>query len=368
MTINDVLARANQSIQALIPYQPGKPIEELERELNITNSIKLASNENPYGCSPHVCDVITKKLDQLAIYPDADGFYLKQALAAFHQIDASHLTLGNGSNDVLELLAKTFISSASDEVVFSQYAFCVYPILTQALGAKAVVTPAQNWGHDLDAMVNSVTDNTKIIFLANPNNPTGTWFTSQQLIPFLQAIPNHVLVVLDEAYVEYADDPDYPDALSLLSTHANLVITRTFSKAYGIAGLRVGYAISHPEIADLLNRVRQPFNVNLLAQYAAVAALNDQAFIRQCVESNHAVKQELQTGLEQLNLAYIPSQTNFLTVQFDDAQSIYEQCLAQGVIVRPLANYQLNQHLRITIGTEQQNQRLLETLQQCLAN
>ncbi|MCL4162769.1 UNVERIFIED_CONTAM: hypothetical protein GTU68_012378, partial [Idotea baltica] len=264
------LALAN--INAIKPYQPGKPIDELERELGISNIIKLASNENPLGPSKLALAAISKAATDLTRYPDGNGFNLKAALAEQTQLSASQITLGNGSNDVLELLARTFVSS-TDEVIFSQYAFAVYPLVTQAIGAKAVIAPATDFGYDLTAMANCISDKTKLIFIANPNNPTGTVLAPEQIAAFLVQVPDTVIVVLDEAYVEYTQQTT--DSVAWLKKYSNLVITRTFSKAYGLAALRVGYSLSSPDIADLLNRIRQPFNVNSLALAAAIATLTD---------------------------------------------------------------------------------------------
>ncbi|MDX1824171.1 MAG: histidinol-phosphate transaminase, partial [Thiohalomonadales bacterium] len=279
----DIYSLATPGVQALQPYQPGKPLTELEREYGIREAVKLASNENPLGPSPAALAAIREQLADLARYPDGNGFALKAALAQKHNIDAAQITLGNGSNDILELLARAFVTT-EHEVIFSQHAFAVYPIVTQAVGAKAVVTAARQWGHDLDAMLAAINEKTRLIFIANPNNPTGTWLTRQQLEAFFSRVPSHVVVVLDEAYFEYASDPamgasEYPNGIQWLKTCSNLVVTRTFSKAYGLAGLRVGYSISQAPIADLLNRVRQPFNVNSLALAAAEAALQDKGHL-----------------------------------------------------------------------------------------
>ena len=362
---------ATPGVQTLKPYQPGKPLTELEREYGVRNAVKLASNENPLGPSPAALEVIREQLHDLARYPDGNGFALKAALANKHGVAASHITLGNGSNDILELLARAFVTP-DNEVIFSQHAFAVYPIVTQAVGARAVVTAAKNWGHDLDAIAAAITDNTRLIFIANPNNPTGTWLTRQQLAQFLSRVPSHVLVVLDEAYYEYASDPaigasDYPNGIQWLSQYANLVVTRTFSKAYGLAGLRVGYSISHAVIADLLNRVRQPFNVNSLALAAAEAALQDHNHLEKALACNVAGMQQYQHAFTTLGLEYIPSIANFVSVNVGEGSNVYEQLLRQGVIVRPVANYGMPAYLRITVGTAQENERCIAALQQVMS-
>lgn len=354
-------------VQRLQPYQPGKPIEELQRELGIREVIKLASNENPFGPSPKALAAIQTQLTDLARYPDGNGFVLKDALAKKFGVALNQITLGNGSNDILEFVARAFVQPG-DEVIFSQHAFAVYPIVTQAVGGKAVVVPAINYAQDLAAIVKAVTSRTRVIFVANPNNPTGTWFNASALEQFLAAIPANVIVVLDEAYFEYAIHPamqanGYPDGLNYLKRFGNLVVSRTFSKAYGLAGLRVGYAISNDRIADVLNRVRQPFNVNSLALHAAAAALQDQEHIRKGVEHNANAMRFYEQQLTQMGLAYIPSVGNFIAIDMQrPAAGLYDALLRQGVIVRPVANYAMPNHLRVTIGTDAENQRFFTAL------
>lgn len=360
------LARA--SIRAMQPYQPGKPTETLERELGLPpgSSIKLASNENPLGISAKVAQAITQRLSMLSRYPDGNGFQLKQALAHHLQVSSDQLTLGNGSNDVLALMVQCFATSA-DEVIFSQHAFAVYALATQAVGAKAVVTPARNWAHDLDAMAAAITERTRLIFIANPNNPTGTWLSKGELKAFLNSVPDHVLVVLDEAYCEYVDQENYPDGIKLQKQCDNLIVTRTFSKAYGLAGLRVGYAVSSAAIADVLNRIRQPFNVNELAQVAALAALQDQDYLARSRNVNNAGLDQLADGFDALGLSYIPSVANFICAQVgEQAETIFNLLLQQGVIVRPVANYQMPQWLRVSVGLQAENERFLSALRSAL--
>ncbi|MCL5669001.1 MAG: histidinol-phosphate transaminase, partial [Gammaproteobacteria bacterium] len=267
---------AAPGVRRLQPYIPGKPIAELQREYGVRDIIKLASNENPLGPSPRAVEAVRAALPELARYPDGAGFELKQALSHKHGVASEQITLGNGSNDILELIARAFVTP-EHEVIFSEHSFAVYPIVTQAVGAAARVAPACNFGHDLDAMHSLINDRTRVIFIANPNNPTGTWLERESLEAFVRAVPQHALVVIDEAYYEYAADTEtrYPDTLPWVARYPNLIVTRTFSKAYGLAGLRAGYSVSHGEVADMLNRVRQPFNVNSLAQAAALAALED---------------------------------------------------------------------------------------------
>lgn len=363
----DFFALATPGVQGLQPYQPGKPIEELEREYGIKNIIKLASNENPLGTNPSLINLLHSSLKQLFRYPDGNGFILKQALAKQLAINTDMLTLGNGSSDLLEIIARTFVSAESS-VVFSQYTFAIYPLVTQAIGAKALVVPAVQWGHDLVAMQTAIREDTRLIFVANPNNPTGTWVNKAQLIAFLEQVPSDKIVVLDEAYFEYVENPDYPNGLTLLEKYPNLIVTRTFSKVYGLAGLRVGYAISHPQIANLLNRTRQPFNVNNLALEAATLALADNQYLEKSVISNRWGMQQLVEAFQQMKLSFIPSVGNFVTVQFPSSGLIiYEKLLREGVIVRPLANYKMPNHLRVTIGTQEENARFIQALQAVLS-
>lgn len=361
MSFSDIaLACVNQ----LQPYVPGKPIAELERQYGIKDIIKLASNENPLGPSQSVLAAIADASKDLTRYPDGNGFILKTALAEKYQLNLSQITLGNGSNDVLEIIARTFVSP-TDEVLFSQYAFAVYPILTQAIGAKGVTAPARDYGHDLHAMSALINDRTKLIFIANPNNPTGTCLLDIELESFIAQVPQSTLVILDEAYVEYGDSS--VETISWLAKYPNLIITRTFSKAYGLAGLRVGFALSHPEIANLINRVRQPFNVNSLALVAAKAALADDAYILATKQLNDQGMMQMIAGFDAMALSYIPSKANFITVDVEcDGVELYELLLQQGVIVRPLSNYGLPQHLRVSIGSKAENQRFLDVISNLL--
>jgi histidinol-phosphate aminotransferase len=357
---------AMPAIRGLKPYEPGKPLEELAREYGIADAVKLASNENPLGPSPSALEAVRGALRGIALYPDGSGHALKAKLADRLGIAAERITLGNGSNDVLELAARAFAGHGV-EVVFSQYAFAVYPIVTQAVGARAAVTPAAGFGHDLAAMRAVVTDRTRLVFIANPNNPTGTWVRAQALERFVADLPEHVLVVVDEAYFEYVEAPDYPDTSRWVERYPNLIVTRTFSKAYGLAGLRVGYAISHPEVAELLNRVRQPFNVNSLGQVAALAALDDDAHVRRTRALNADGIRQLSTELANLGLGFIPSVANFLCVDIGrPAAPVYEALLREGVIVRPLGGYGLPQHLRITVGLKAENSRVTRALRRVL--
>jgi histidinol-phosphate aminotransferase len=361
----DALKLAVPGVRGLQPYVPGKPVEELEREYGVTHAIKLASNENPLGPSPKALAAAQVALAEIARYPDGGGFALKRALAAKLGVLPEQVTLGNGSNDILEFAARAFVT-AQDEVMFSQHAFAVYPIVTQAVGARAVEVPAREWGHDLGAMQAAITPRTRLIFIANPNNPTGTWLRSGELQKFLDSVPESAIVVVDEAYFEYVEESAYPDTIAWLARYPNLICARTFSKIYGLAGLRVGYGVSSPVVADLLNRVRQPFNVNSVAQAAALAALDDSAHLDKARRVNADGMRQLVQGFEQLGLDYIPSVGNFVCVEVGEAGRVYEQLLRAGVIVRPVANYGMPRHLRITIGQADENQRFLDALKTAL--
>lgn len=366
MNNQDIAQLAVAGVQQLIPYKAGKPIEELERELGLTQIIKLASNENPLGPSPKALAAIQHALPELALYPDGSGFHLKKALAKKYAVDVNQITLGNGSNEILELIARAFLTPDLD-VVFSQHAFAVYPLVTQAVGARAIVVPARNYGHDLTAMAQAVTTKTRVVFIANPNNPTGTLLTQTELETFISTLPKTVVCVLDEAYFEFVNQTTAINSIDWLSKFPNLIITRTFSKAYGLAGLRMGYSFSSPELADILNRVRQPFNNNSLALVAAEAALTDEAHLQQTLANNAAGMLQLTEGFQALNLAWIPSAGNFVAVNLTrDALPIYDALLHNGVIVRPVANYEMPHFLRISIGTPTENQRFLNALSDCL--
>ncbi len=359
---------ANIGVQSLSPYQPGKPIDELAREFNLnpTDIIKLASNENPMGPSSKAMAAITGELTNLTRYPDGNGFELKTVLSRKLGVKSNQITLGNGSSDILEFIVKCFVSGG-DEVMVSQHAFAIYGLVTQMAGGNCVQIPAKNWGHDLEAMAQAVTPNTKIIFVTNPNNPTGTWNTKIQLENFLAKVPSNIIVLLDEAYFEYVDKADYPSGIDYLEQYPNLVVTRTFSKAYGLASLRVGYGVCGEQLADLMNRVRPPFNVDSLALAAAVACLNDESYVRQSKELNDQGMGQLQAGFDQLNLSWIPSVGNFICFATPGrAQEIFQGLLAKGVIIRPVANYEMPDHLRVSIGTQMENQTFLLALKSLL--
>lgn len=365
---------AATGVQQLQPYLPGKPVEELERELGISGSIKLASNENPLGPSASALQAIADCSQDINYYPDGGAYKLGRRLAQKFDLDPQCLTFGNGSNDVLELVARAFLTT-SHSAVYSEYAFAVYPIVVQAIGARARVAPAypashesMPMGHDPDALIDAIDEDTRVLFIANPNNPTGTWLAPDTVTAMLDSIPDRVIVVLDLAYLEYMDDDLKPDIKRMLNAYPNLIVTGTFSKVYALAGLRIGYGLSHPEIADLLNRVRQPFNTNTIAQAAALAALDDDEHLQASIRMNREGKAYLQQELDRLGLAYLPSMGNFLTVDMRrDAGPVYDALLRQGVIVRPVANYRMPEHLRVTVGTADQNRRFIQALSGVLA-
>lgn len=364
----DFLALAQPGVQKLSPYVPGKPVDELARELDLdpASIVKLASNENPLGPGAKALEAIRAELAELTRYPDGSGFELKSRLASRCGVQISQVTLGNGSNDILDLVARAYLAPGLN-AVFSQYAFAVYPISTQAVGAEGKVVPARDHGHDLDAMLAAIDENTRVVFIANPNNPTGTWFGPDALERFLARVPGNVLVVLDEAYIEYAEGDELPDGLQYLARYDNLLVSRTFSKAYGLAALRVGYALSSAQIADVLNRVRQPFNVNSLALAAACAALDDADYLAQSRQLNDAGMAQLEAGLSALGLSWIPSKGNFIAVDFArDTAAINQALLREGVIVRPVAGYGMPNFLRVSIGLPAENARFLEALAKVL--
>lgn len=359
-----IASLAPEYIRAISPYQPGKPISELAREMGFAESqiIKLASNENPLGMSAAAKQAALEALDEVARYPDGNGFELKAALAHRHGVDMARIVLGNGSNDVLEMAARAFLSRTA-AAIYAQHAFAVYPLATLAVGAAGIEVPARDFGHDLEAMRAALTPATRLVFIANPNNPTGTFVSGPRLESFLGAMPPDVLVVLDEAYNEYLPPEARYDSIAWLARYPNLIVTRTFSKAFGLAGLRVGYALAHPEVADLMNRVRQPFNVNNVALAAAQAALGDEDFVAMSYEHNRRGMQQLIAGFERLGIDYIPSFGNFVTFHAGQAQRVNLGLLKQGIIVRPLGNYAMPRHLRVTVGLESENQRFLSALE-----
>jgi histidinol-phosphate aminotransferase len=365
--MNAVTPVAPDHIRRIAPYVPGKPIEDLARELGLDPAtiIKLASNENPRGPSAAVLAAVTAAAGDLTRYPDGNAFALKAELARRTGLDSTQIVLGNGSNDILELATQAFLRPG-ERTVYAQHAFAVYPLATQARGGIGIEVPAVAYGHDLPAMRAAIGADTRIVFVANPNNPTGTWIAPAPLEAFIASVPRDILVVLDEAYNEYLDPADRADSNAWVRRHPNLLVSRTFSKAYGLAALRVGYGAMHAEVADALNRVRQPFNVNSLAQAAALAALADASYVDESRALNRAGLRQLAEGFAALGLSYVPSHANFVLVNVGDGAAVNAALLAQGVIVRPVGNYGLPAFLRVTVGLPAENARFLAALASAL--
>lgn len=361
-------------INDLSPYIPGKPIDELERELGLSGTLKLASNENPLGPSPLGVEAAARTIAGVNLYPDDSGYRLKARLAEKYGLAPEQLLLGAGSSDVIDMVARTFLSPGCN-AVFSRYSFAMYPIYTTAAGAACRVADAlpvdhdnMPYGHDLEAMAALVDEATRVVLIANPNNPTGTWLSTAALHSFLQDLPEEVIVVLDEAYTEYVTATDYPDGVAWLAEFPNLIVTRTFSKIYGLAGLRIGYGLAGAALTALIGRVRHPFNVNMPALAAAEAALDDEVFLQRSREVNTAGLRQLAVAFTTMGLSWIPSIGNFITVGLErNGAQVYQQLLEKGIIVRPVANYDLPEHIRVTVGTEAENQRFLQALQEVLA-
>ncbi len=363
----DFSLQAVEGVRALSPYLIGKPIDELERELGIKNIVKLASNENPLGTPLSAIEAIRNTLSTAALYPDGSAFLLKKKLAEKLGCATDQITIGNGSNELLELIARVFLSP-NDNTVLSRHTFIVYSLAANALGAQVRVAPAINFAHDLSAMAALADKDTKVVFIANPNNPTGHILGITEIKEFLQTIPPHVLVVLDEAYHEYVEKLGYASGLTLLNQFSNLIVVRTFSKAYGLAGLRVGYSVSHPQVAQLLNRLRAPFNVNSLAMAAAAAVLDDADYLARSLALNRAGMAQLEVGLTELGLPFIPSAGNFIAVDFGcDAMPLYLAFLQEGVILRPIGVYEMPTWLRVSVGLSEQNAHFLERCKKILA-
>ena len=354
----------SENIKSISPYVPGKPIEELERELGISGSIKLASNENPLGPSPKAVTAIKRAVEGLNRYPDGSGFYLSQALAKQLGVDLAQVILGNGSNELIELAVRTFVQPG-DEVVSADPSFVVYKMITQAAGGTNVIVPCRDLTHDLDAMAEALSPRTRLVFIANPNNPTGTMNTKTEMDRFMAKVPDHVLVCVDEAYFEYVTRADYPDSLDYLREGKNVLAFRTFSKIYGLAGLRIGYGISKPEITEMMNKVRQPFNTNTLGQVGALAALADRKHVEKSVTMNNEGKQLLYREFERLGITCVPTEANFILFETKlDSRELYTRLLKKGVIIRPMGP----QRLRVTIGLPEENRRFVAELEAALTS
>jgi histidinol-phosphate aminotransferase len=357
------MQNVHKGIAGLNPYLPGKPIDELARELGISDIVKLASNENPRGPGPIVLQALDSVRGELSRYPDGSGFLLKEALAGHLRVNENQITLGNGSNDVLDLIARVTIEPGHQSII-SEHSFVVYRLATVCAGGELVTVPAKKFGADLEGMLAAITDRTRTLFIANPNNPTGTWVAESELTDFLDRVPPNVWVVLDEAYFEYIDDAEYPDGTSLLHRYPNLIVTRTFSKIHGLASVRLGYSISSPEMADLLNRARQPFNCSSFALAAGVAAIADEDFVTTSAALNREGMDQLVRGIARLGYEYIPSAGNFVSIDCGvPAPEIFDSLLRKGVITRPIAEYGLPNHLRVSIGLEAENDRFLNAFE-----
>ena len=357
----------NPSLGNVPVYQPGRPIEEVAREMGLEPGqiIKLASNENPLGPSPKALAAMQHVLANLHLYPDGNAFYLKQKLAAQLNLPVSHLILGNGSNEIIEFLGHACIAPGAD-VVVSQYCFAVYSIVTRLFGGNLIVAPAKDHGHDLEAMLAAITPQTRVVFVANPNNPTGTLIPGEAILRFLERVPSNVLIAMDEAYVEFMENP--LDLLPLIrdDSRPNLILMRTFSKIFGLAGLRLGYGIAHPELIAALEKIRQPFNINAIAQAGALAALEDTQHIALTRQNNLEGLRFFTAGLDKLGVEYVPSFANFILVKVGEGQRVFEGLQKRGVIVRPMGGYQLPEYIRISVGTPGENERCLKTLAELL--
>ena len=359
-------------VRAIAPYQGGKPISEVAREFGLDEAriVKLASNENPLGIPDSAKQAMMAAIADLSRYPDSNGFDLKAAISAKFDMPTDWITLGNGSNDILELAARSLVSPGQG-VVYSQYSFAVYPLATQAIGARAIVVAAKDFGHDLPAMRAAITEDTRLVFVANPNNPTGTFIDGEQIAAFIKSVPAHVVIVLDEAYTEYLSPAQRYDAFAWVAQHPNLIVSRSFSKAYGLAGLRMGFGIAQPGLTDLMNRLRQPFNVNSLAQAAAIAALQDEAFLKKSAEINTQGYSQLTKAFDQMGITYVPSVGNFVLFQAgsDDnaGAKVNLALLKRGIIVRPVGNYGLPRWLRVSIGLPEENEAFIVALKSVLA-
>jgi histidinol-phosphate aminotransferase len=362
--------KINPNLKNLPVYQPGRPIEEVARELGLPldGIIKLASNENPFGPSPLAQAAMQKAIAGVNLYPDGNAFYLKQKLATKLGVEPANLILGNGSNEIIEFAGHALLAGGDTaaDVVVSQYCFAVYPIVTALFGANLITIPAKNYGHDLPAMLRAITPHTRIVFVANPNNPTGTLAPREEIIRFVNEVPEDVLLVMDEAYIDFCDDPTDLVPLVRKGTRPNLILMRTFSKIYGLAGLRIGYGIGHPDFVAVLEKIRQPFNINLLAQTAAMAALDDAEHVRKTRQNNSAGLKFFEQAFRDLKLEFVPSAANFILVRVGKGQKVFESLQQQGVIVRPMGGYQLPEWIRITIGTPQENERCLGALKAVL--
>ncbi len=361
-----IVDRVPEYIRSLVPYEPGKPIEEVEREYGIEDSIKIASNENPLGPSPKALKAIAERLNGLHFYPDGDCYQLRRGLAAKLGVSEDRLIFGNGSNELIEFVVRAFMRPG-DEAVMARHAFAIYHLVVKAAGGVSTIVPMKNLTHDLEAMAEATTANTRIVFLANPNNPTGTSFGKKAWEKFLGRVGSETLIVVDEAYFEYVTDPEYPDSIEYQTSGRMIITFRTFSKLYGLAGLRIGYAVGPKEVVAWMHRIRQPFNVNSVAQWGALAALDDSDHVKRSLEANRAGMEYLTGELSRMGLEYVPSQANFILLHVGDGSAIFQKLLQRGVIVRPMGGYELPEYIRVTIGTAKENARFINELKGIIA-
>lgn len=359
--------KVSKDIEELVPYPPGKPIEELERELGITGIVKMASNENPLGPSPLALKAISGALAGINRYPDGGSYYLRRRLSQVLSVPMEQIITANGSNEIIELLIRTFLASG-EEVIMGEPSFAVYPLVTKAGGGVSVKVPLKGMTIDLPAMREAVTDKTRIVFIANPNNPTGTMVRGDALDDFIKSMPDDVIICLDEAYKEYVSDEKYPDTLSYLDGKRLVIILRTFSKIYGLSGLRAGYGLAPAQMIDYLNRVRQPFNMNSLAQTAALAAIDDRAHVEKSREVNAEGLKYLYKELDAMGLEFVPTEANFFLIKVGRGAEVYKALLNKGLIVRPMESYGLGEYIRLTVGLPAENERFIDSLREVLGN
>ncbi len=368
------MVKVRESIKAIIPYKPGKPISEVERELGLTNTVKLASNENPLGVSPQVVEAVKKAAEEINFYPDGNAFYLKNAIVEYHknrgeELTSEEIVVGNGSNEVIDIAIRTLVEQG-EELVVSQQAFIVYELISKAAGIDFKLVPQKDNRLDIDGYIAAITPKTKMICLVNPNNPTGTYYTKDDFEKLLNAAPKEAIILIDEAYVDFADVPDYPNSINYRDKFKNMIICRTFSKAFGISGVRLGYGVTTPEIADYMNRVREPFNVNSIAQVAGIAALKDTEYLKKAIEVNTSGKEYYYAEFKKLGLEYLPSLGNFILVKVGEEPSSGKECfdflLKKGVIVRPMGGYGYPNWIRISVGLEDQNRTCIKYLEEYL--
>ena len=352
-----------ENILEIEPYPPGKPIKEVERELGIGEVVKMASNENPLGPSPQAVKAMEQILMEVNLYPDGNAYYLKRALAAHLEVKEENIILGNGSDEIIRMISETFLNEG-EEAIMGEPAFLIYRMAVKAMKGQCRLVTLKDFTHDLTAMAQTINEKTKLIFIANPNNPTGTMVTAETVDSFMKEVPEDVIVIFDEAYYEYIERDDFPQTLNYLRERRNVITLRTFSKIYGLAGLRIGYGIAREELIREMNRVRQPFNTNSLAQIAALAALEDREHVKKSRKTNREGKKLLYEELDRLQVSYVPSEANFILVDIDgDGKTVSRELMREGIIVRPMGMYDLPGFIRVTVGTDEQNKRFIKALQ-----